>query len=109
MVTKFDLRDNSVATACTSECSEENGILTANAELFSRKYVGFDHKKQMFTWAGDIKALKESYVDKILTWNRLKCSIMATDLPHSRRNWGKNYTAAISSGFLIEGFTITDQ
>ena len=35
-------------------------ILTANAKSFSRTYLGFDHKKQMFTWAGDMEALKES-------------------------------------------------
>ena len=49
-----------MGTACASDCSEESDIPTSNGELFSRTYLGFDHKKQMFTWAGDREALKES-------------------------------------------------
>ena len=87
-----------MGTACASECSEENDIPTANAELFSRVYLGLDYKKQMFTWAGDIEAWK-NHVDKILTSNRFKCSIAVTDLPQSRRNQSLSLFTSLQSRF----------
>ena len=48
-----------MAAACVSKSSDENYIPAEKAELLTRIYLGFDDKKQMFTWSGVIEALKE--------------------------------------------------
>ena len=48
-----------MAATHVSKSSDENDIAAEKAELLTRIYLGFDDKKQMFTWSGDIEALKE--------------------------------------------------